>query len=64
METLYDVQQLLKKRGIIIYTGDRMGDLELMEMEVGDLYKSKLLEVEEYRMARLLINQQKRLLKD
>ena len=34
MNTLYDVQQLLKSFGIFIYVGDRTADLELMEAEV------------------------------
>ncbi len=34
MKSVYDIQQLLKKFGTIIYVGDRLGDLELMEMEI------------------------------
>ncbi|WLV23560.1 YqgQ family protein [Aciduricibacillus chroicocephali] len=62
MKSLYDVQQLLKKHGIIVYTGDRLGDLELLEMEIGDLYAAKLIGVDDYRMCRLLISKEKRLL--
>ncbi|NAP01271.1 DUF910 family protein [Halomonas sp. MG34] len=32
MKTIYDVQQLLKRYGSFVYTGDRLGDLELMEI--------------------------------
>lgn len=62
METLYDVQQLLKKHGVFVYTGDRLGDLELLEMEIGDLYAAKLISVDDFRMCRLLISKEKRLL--
>ena len=31
MRTIYDVQQLLKRFGTIIYIGDRLADLELIE---------------------------------
>ena len=37
MKTIYDIQQYLKKFGAIIYTGDRIADLQLMEMEVQEL---------------------------
>ena len=42
MKTVYDVQQLLKKFGTIIYIGDRLADLELMEEELKQLYQSQL----------------------
>ena len=34
MKTLYDVQQFLKKFGIIIYVGKRLYDIELMKIEL------------------------------
>ncbi|TYR82415.1 DUF910 family protein [Priestia megaterium] len=58
MKTLYDVQQLLKSYGIIIYVGNRIADLELMEMEVRELYQSKLIEPNDYQMAILLLRQE------
>ena len=32
METLYDVQQLLKQFGVYIYVGKRIYDIELIQM--------------------------------
>ncbi|MFD2046067.1 YqgQ family protein [Ornithinibacillus salinisoli] len=61
MNTFYDVQQLLKKFGIFIYVGDRLADLELMEMELTELYKSQLIRVEEYQKAILVLRREKRL---
>ena len=50
-KTLIDltfVQELLKRFGIVIYTGDRLGDLTLMELELQDLYEWKLISKEEF----------------
>ncbi|UAL51033.1 MULTISPECIES: YqgQ family protein [Metabacillus] len=58
MKTIYDIQQLLKKYGTIIYIGDRSADLELMEMEVRQLFDSNLIEVQDYQMAVLLLRQE------
>ncbi|MDQ0231977.1 YqgQ family protein [Metabacillus malikii] len=64
MKTIYDVQQLLKKYGIIIYIGDRIADLELMEEEVKQLYQSNLIEPKDYQMAILLLRTEAQKLKD
>jgi len=37
MKTLYDVQQLLKQFGIIVYVGKRIYDIELMTLEVKNI---------------------------
>jgi uncharacterized protein YqgQ len=58
VKTIYDIQQLLKKYGTIIYIGDRSADLELMEMEVRQLFESNLIEVQDYQMAVLLLRQE------
>lgn len=64
MKTIYDVQQLLKNFGIIIYVGDRIADLELMEMEIKELYKSQLIEMQDYQMAILLLRHEAEFLKN
>lgn len=48
METLYDVQQLLKQFGIYIYVGARIYDIELMQIELKNLYDSRLVDQETY----------------
>lgn len=58
MKTIYDVQQLLKQYGTIIYVGDRLADLELMEAELKELYRSQLVETNDYQMALLLLRQE------
>ncbi|MFX3623829.1 MAG: YqgQ family protein [Ectobacillus sp.] len=58
MTSIYDIQQFLKKFGTVIYTGDRLADLELMEDEVRELYKAQLMEPSLYQMALLLLKQE------
>jgi uncharacterized protein YqgQ len=58
MTSIYDIQQLLKKFGTVIYTGDRIADLELMEDELRELHKSQLIETKQYQTALLLLRQE------
>lgn len=55
---MYDVQQLLKRFGTIIYTGNPIADLELIQEEVRELYNQKLIDVNEYKEATLIIRVQ------
>ncbi|MDQ0213867.1 uncharacterized protein YqgQ [Oikeobacillus pervagus] len=55
MKTMYDVQQLLKKFGTIIYLGDRLDDLVLMETELKELNQSQLIDPKDFQMALLLV---------
>lgn len=64
MKTIYDIQQYLKKFGIIIYIGDRVSNLELMESEIHELYRSKLIDIRDYQSAILLLRREIRLEKD
>ena len=58
MKTIYDIQQFLKKFGTIIYIGDRVSDLELMESELRELFHSQLIETRDYQNALLLLRQE------
>ncbi len=62
MNSIYDVRQLLKKFGTFIYVGDRLGDLQLMEEELKELYRSQLVDTRDYQMALLLLRQEQALL--
>lgn len=64
MKTIYDIQQFLKGYGTIIYVGDRLADLELMEEEVKELYFSQLIDVKEFQTALLLLRHEIQLEKD
>jgi uncharacterized protein YqgQ len=61
METLYDVQQLLKQFGIIVYVGKRIYDIELMQIELTSLHKSALIDDDQYMRARLILKREHRI---
>jgi len=58
MNNMYDVQQLLKRFGTFIYTGNRESDLELMSLEVFELYKAKLISSEKFIKIKHVINKE------
>ncbi|HEK9101510.1 YqgQ family protein [Bacillus pfraonensis] len=58
MISIYDIQQLLKKFGTIIYTGDRIADLQLMQDELRELNQSQLIESKDYQTALFLLKQE------
>lgn len=64
MKTIYDIQQFLKKFGTIIYIGDRVSDLELMESELRELFHSQLIETRDYQNALLLLRHEIQIEKD
>lgn len=64
MKTVYDVQQLLKKFGTFVYTGDRIGDLELMEMDIDELYQMEFIQTEVFQLAKLILRKEKRQLQE
>ncbi|MCM3765276.1 MULTISPECIES: YqgQ family protein [Bacillaceae] len=64
MKTIYDIQQFLKRFGTIIYIGDRVADLELMEAEVKELFQAQLIEPREYQTALLLLRHEIQLEKE
>lgn len=64
MKTIYDIQQLLKRFGTIIYIGNRVADLELMEEEVKELYDAQFIEAKDYQTAILLLRHEAQLLKE
>lgn len=57
MKTLYDVMQLLKRYGTVIYTGDYQADLELMEEEVRELHRLQFITPQEFTTAILILRQ-------
>lgn len=61
MKTLYDVQQLLKQFGIIIYIGKRLYDIEVMKIELEKLYDNGLIDKDDYITAELILRQEHRL---
>lgn len=55
MESIYEVQKLLLRFGTVIYTGNRIGDLEMMESELNELFQHQMINKDEYMKARLLL---------
>ncbi|MCZ6939589.1 DUF910 family protein [Bacillus mycoides] len=58
MISIYDIQQLLKKFGTIIYTGDRIADLQLMQDELRELNQSQLIDPQDHQTALFLLKQE------
>jgi uncharacterized protein YqgQ len=58
MRTIYDIQQFLKSYGTIIYTGHRLSDLQLMEDELKEFYRSQLVEMREFQTALMILRQE------
>jgi uncharacterized protein YqgQ len=50
--------QLLKNYGTYIYTTERQADILLMEGEIRELYKSEMMDTQDYQMAILLLRQE------
>lgn len=58
MKTMYDVQQILKRYGIFVYTGNRKSDLLLMDLEIGELFKSQLITKEKFLQIKAIIQRE------
>ncbi|MGX7059297.1 ROK family glucokinase [Vagococcus humatus] len=58
MQTLYDVQQLLKKFGIYVYVGKRLWDIEMMGIELESLYQAGLIQPVTYAAAKHVLTQE------
>ena len=58
MKTLYDVQQLLKQFGVVVYLGKRLYDIEMMKIELEALYKSALIDKDNYLTAEMILRRE------
>ena len=58
MESLYDVQQLLKQFGIYVYVGKRIYDIELMQIELKNLYESRVIDRDTYLRGRAILKRE------
>lgn len=61
MNTLYDVQQLLKQFGIVVYLGKRLYDIEMMKIELEALYQNALIDKENYFIAEMILRREHRI---
>ncbi|PTM60004.1 uncharacterized protein YqgQ [Desmospora activa DSM 45169] len=60
IRVMADVRALLKRFGTIIYTGDPLSDLYMMEEELLELYQLGMVEAKIWMAARQVIAQEKR----
>lgn len=60
MRTLYDVQQLLKRFNVFVYVGKRLWDIELMALELDNLYQARVLERDVYLQAKMVLKKEHR----
>lgn len=58
MKTIYDIQQILKRFGTYIYTGNRLGDLLLMSLELDELHKMDFIHKDDFFTAKLIIKKE------
>ena len=61
MKTLYDVQQLLEKDGILVHVGKRIWDIELMALELDNINHAGLIDHHDYMMAKLILSREHRI---
>ncbi|CQR25302.1 putative cytoplasmic protein [Streptococcus varani] len=61
MKTLYDVQQLLKRYGIIVYMANRLYEIEVMKLELSQLYQMGLIDRMDYIEAEMVLRREHRL---
>lgn len=60
LRTLYDVQQLLKRFNIFVYVGKRLWDIELMALEVDNLFRAGVIDRDLYMQAKLVLRKEHR----
>ena len=58
--TLYDVQQLLKEFNVFVYVGKRLYDIELMAIELDNLYQSGVIDRQVYMKAKIVLRKEPR----
>ncbi len=59
IKSLMDVKDLLRHFGMIIYTGDPVGDYEMMEDEIRELYLEKIINLEQFQGAMTVLKKAK-----
>lgn len=58
MNEFYDVMKLLKRFGVIIYTGNKRQDSMVMESEVKELYDHQFIDQQTYIQALLVLRRE------
>lgn len=58
--TLYDVQQLLKRFGTYVHLGKRIWDIELMSIELKNIYNNEMIDKQTFISASLVLKSEHR----
>lgn len=61
MKTIADVRKWLINRGTIIYTRDRMTDLDMMDQEITEFYHQGMADKTAYLQAKRIISMEKQI---
>lgn len=61
LRTLYDVQQLLERFNVLVHLGKRSYDIELMALEIDNLYRAHLISKDLFMQAKLVLHKEYRL---
>lgn len=59
IKSVFDVKDLLRQFGIVIYTGDPLGDYEMWEDELRELYAEKMIDLDQFQQAMTVIKRAK-----
>ena len=60
LRMLYDVQQLLKRFDVFVYVGKRLWDIELMALEIDNLYQAGVIDRDLFLQAKLVLKREHR----
>lgn len=64
IRTLYDVQQILKMFNIYVYVGKRIWDIEMMALELDNLYNMHVISKDVWLRSKLVLQREHRLEED
>lgn len=59
MKNFYDLLQLLKEYGIVVYMKDKKQRLDLIEFEFRELYRANIIEKEKFLVGIAIINKER-----
>lgn len=59
MKNFYDLLQLLKEYGIVVYMKDKKQRLDLIEFEFRELYRTNIIEKEKFLVGIAIINKER-----
>ncbi len=58
LRTLYDVQQLLKRFDVYVHVGKRIWDIEVMSLEIDNLYRAHVISKKLFLQAKMVLKRE------